>query len=167
MDNTSQQWFKSYLEDRTQSCHINGSLSDALTLTQGVLQESILSPVFFSLHINDLPLAIPNSNVDIYADDTTLWETNRDLLHVQQDLIQDSLNKANSWFSLNEMVLNMIKTKQLVIVTSQKLLHSGNPSLNLFLQLCGTSVGKAKEGKPLGVKIDKHLNWDDHIDYLK
>ena len=55
--------------------------------------------------------------------------------------------------------------KQLVIGIGQKLSHSGNPSLNLFL--CGTPVGEAKDEKLLGVKIDKHLNWDDHIDYLK
>ena len=55
--------------------------------------------------------------------------------------------------------------KQLVIAIGQKRSHSGNPSLNLLL--CGTPVGEAKDEKLLGVKIDKHLNWDDHIDYLK
>ena len=53
---------------------LNGSLSDALTLTQGVPQGSILGPVIFSLHINNLPLAIPNSNVDIlYLQMTLLY----------------------------------------------------------------------------------------------
>ena len=62
------------------------------------------------------------------------------------------------------MVPNSKKTKQLVIGTSQKLLHSGNSSLNLFL--CGTPVGEAKDEKLLGVKIDKQLNWNDHIDLI-
>lgn len=74
MDNTSLRWFKSYLKDWTQHCHINGSLSDALTLTQGVPQGSVLGPVIFSLHINNLQLAIPNSNVDIlYLQMTLLY----------------------------------------------------------------------------------------------
>ena len=49
-----------------------------------------------------------------------------------------------------------IKTKQLVIGTSQKLSHPGNPCPNLFL--CGTPVGEANDEKRLGVKIDKHLS---------
>jgi len=78
--NTSQKWFKSYLSNRTQRCCIDGSLSDALVLAQGVLQGSILGPILFLLYINDLPIGISNSHVDIYADDTTIWETNSDPL---------------------------------------------------------------------------------------
>ena len=70
--NTSQEWFKSYLSNRTKRCCINGSLSDALVLARGVPQGSILGPILFSLYINDLPIGISNSNVDIYADDTTI-----------------------------------------------------------------------------------------------
>ena len=66
---TSQEWFKSYLNNRTQRCCINGSLSDALMLARGVPQGSILGPILFLLYINDLPTGISNSNVDIYADD--------------------------------------------------------------------------------------------------
>ena len=61
------------------------------------------------------------------------------------------------------MVLNTKKTKYLIIGTEQ-LLHSGNPSLDL--SLCSTPIEEAKDEKLLGVKIDKHLNWDNHIDFL-
>ena len=70
--NTSQEWFKSYLSYPTHRCCINGSLSDALVLARGVPQGSVLGPILFSLYINDLPIGISNSNVDIYADDTTI-----------------------------------------------------------------------------------------------
>ena len=63
-DNRSLRWFESYLHDRTQRCCINGSLSDALPITRGVPQGSILGPILFLLYINDLPLAIPDCNVD-------------------------------------------------------------------------------------------------------
>ena len=102
-DNTSLWWFESYLHDRTQRCCINGSLSDTLPITRGVPQGSILGPILFLLYINDLPLAIPDCNVDIYADDTTLWMANSNPLHIQHGL-QGSLNKANHRFSLNTMV---------------------------------------------------------------
>ena len=85
---------KSYLSNRTQRCCINGSLSDALVLVRGVPQGSILGPILFSLYINDLPIGISNSNVDIYADDTTIWETNSDPLLIHRGL-QDSLDMQN------------------------------------------------------------------------
>ena len=62
------------------------------------------------------------------------------------------------------MVPNTKKTKHLIIGTVQKLLHSGNISLDL--SLCSTPIEEAKDEKLLGVKIDKHLNWDNHIDFL-
>ena len=62
------------------------------------------------------------------------------------------------------MVPNTKKTKHLIIGTVQKLLHSGN--ITLDLSLSGTPIEEAKDEKLLGVKIDKHLNWDNHIDFL-
>ena len=154
-DNTSLRWFESYLHNRTQRCCINGSLSDALPITRGVPQGSILGPILFFLHINDLPLAIPDCNVDIYADDTTLWMANSNLLHIQYGL-QGNLNKVNHWFLLSKMVPNTKKTKQLLLGTKQKLSYCTNPSLNLSLR--GTEIKEAVNKKLLGVKIDKHLN---------
>ena len=63
-------WFRSYLCDRTKTYNISGVLSDPLTLTRGVPQGSILGPVLFSRYINDLPLCLPASEVEIYSNDT-------------------------------------------------------------------------------------------------
>lgn len=57
------------------------------------------------------------------------------------------------------MVPNTNKTKHLLIATRQKLQHANNPYLS------GNRVEEAKNEKLLGVKIDKHLSWHDHIDY--
>ena len=82
-------------------------------------------------------IGISNSNVDIYSDDTTNWETNSDPLPIKRGL-QDSLDRTSRWLSMNKMVPNTKKTKHLIIGTVQKLLHSGNPSLDL--SLCGTPI---------------------------
>ena len=87
-------WFRSYLCDRRQTCAISGALSDPLTLKQGAPQGSILSPVLFPLYINDLPLCLPASGVEIYADDTTLWNSDHSIDNIQQNL-QNSLNNAS------------------------------------------------------------------------
>ena len=61
-------WFKSYL-----SISLGKTTSEQLTVKQGVPQGSILGPVLkFLLFVNDMPLHVQKSTMNIYADDTTL-----------------------------------------------------------------------------------------------
>ena len=77
--NLSLKWFGSYLTRRKQYVRINGCCSTSKQLLQGVPQGSILGPIIFLLFVNDMPLSIHDSTLDVYADDTTLakisgWE---------------------------------------------------------------------------------------------
>ena len=65
-------WFKSYLENRTQMCSINELLSNNLSLTCGVPEETIHGSLLFLLYINDLPNCLSNCEPRMYADDTHL-----------------------------------------------------------------------------------------------
>ena len=65
-------WFESYLSGRQQFVSIDGQRSDSLLIKQGVPQGSVLGPILFLLFVNDIPLHLTNSTVDIYADDTTI-----------------------------------------------------------------------------------------------
>ena len=73
-------WFKSYSSERKQFISLGKTTSKQLTVKQGLPQGSILGPVLFLLFINDVPVHVQKSAVDIYADDTTLslssnWKT--------------------------------------------------------------------------------------------
>jgi len=73
-------WFKSYLSERKQFISLGKTTSEQLTVKQGVPQGSILGPVLFLLFVNDMPLHVQKSTMDIYADDITLssssnWKT--------------------------------------------------------------------------------------------
>ena len=64
------QCFASYLKDRTQRTSCENFMSDALPITVGIPQGSILGSLLFIVYINDLPEIVKNCQVSIYADDT-------------------------------------------------------------------------------------------------
>ena len=51
LNETSLNWFRSYLHDRYQYTEYNGTCSDVINLTTGVPQGSILGPLLFILYI--------------------------------------------------------------------------------------------------------------------
>ena len=73
-------WFDSYLHNRTQQVTVNTSQSKAESILFGVPQGSILGPLLFLIFINDLSLFLKDAvcSVDLYADDTTLFEISCD-----------------------------------------------------------------------------------------
>jgi hypothetical protein len=108
-------------------------------------------------------MSLGEANADIYADDTTLWSSSKSCAEIQQTL-QNALDITEQWLTVNNMVSNTTKTKRLLIETVQKLRHSDKDELDLYLN--GTKLGEIKNEKLLGIKLDKHLKWNKHIEYL-
>ena len=79
-------WFKSYLNNRTQKCVVNGSLSKVCSLGCGVPQGTILGPLLFLIYINDLPNCLSFCQPRMYADDTHITYASADLHSVQSSL---------------------------------------------------------------------------------
>ena len=65
-------WFKSYLSERKQFITLGKVKSEQLTVKQGVPKGSILGPELFLLFVNDMPLHVHKSTMEIYADDSTI-----------------------------------------------------------------------------------------------
>ena len=70
-------WIRDYLSNRTQVIAINGCQSQAIPVTFGVPQGSLLGPILFSLFCNDLLYITEGIDGDqqlhMYADDTTIY----------------------------------------------------------------------------------------------
>ena len=64
---------KIYLNNRKQYVEFEDTKSDILPITVGVPQGSILGPLLFIIHINDLSQASNILKFIMYADDTTLF----------------------------------------------------------------------------------------------
>ena len=107
-------WFASYLHDRSQKCFVNNLLSDYCTLLCGIPQGTILGPLLFLIYINDLPNCLEHSKPRMYADDTHLTFASNNVEDMNLYLNQD-LAKVNEWLVTNKLTLNQSKTEFMLI----------------------------------------------------
>ena len=163
LNSNSLKWFGSYLSRRYQKVCVDGKLSEPLGIQSGVPQGSILGPALFLLFINDLPLVLKN-NIGIYADDSTLYASAPTLADIEEKTRPD-IDAASKWVKENKMKIHQAKTKYSIISTRQKIANS--PKQTLDLSVDGMQLTKVESERVLGVYIDSHLTWNEHIDILR
>ena len=82
-------WFSSYLKNRQQLCRVNGVASNMGEINCGVPQGSCLGLILFLICINDLPLSIKNNKVTMYADDTSISYSSKNIDELNETLNSD------------------------------------------------------------------------------
>ena len=95
-------WFQGYLSNRTQQTRVEGALSESRLVKCGVPQGSILGPLLFLVYINDMPQALGNSVVSMYADDTAICMHGSNYTDVNR-LLQSELDAAGTWLRREKM----------------------------------------------------------------
>lgn len=164
LDEVSVNWFKSYLRGRTQATSVNGNTSEFRPVTCGIPQGSILGPLLFILHINDLPSVLKHCKVSMYADDTLLYCSGKDPFELCRKINED-LEHIRQWLITNKLHLNMKKTEYIVFGSKQRLDRIDNNAFDI--QINGNPVRRVRECKHLGVLLDESLTWQSHINSLQ
>ena len=149
---------KNYLENRQQIVFYNGTKSDTSNITCGVPQGSVLGPLLFILYINDIYAVSDNLDFTLFADDTSILNTNKNLNDLQAET-NEELKKLNDWFKANKLSLNISKTKY-IIFSSRKIKIAKN---QIVIKLNENPLERVESTKFLGVYVDKHLLWKEHI----
>jgi retron-type reverse transcriptase len=101
-------WFRSYLTNRKQFVSFNGVNSSCRTVTCGVPQGSVLGPLLFILYINDIINCSKLLHFIVFADDTILFYSCKDI-HLLQRIVDTELKKLAEWFKANRLSLNIKK----------------------------------------------------------
>ncbi len=147
-------WFSNYLSNRQQRVVVNGSESKYKSITAGVPQGSILGPIMFLIYINDLPEGLI-SNVKLYADDTSLFVSEKNPENATRELAED-LNRISEWSTKWKVKMNPDKTERLVI-SRKRHLHVTD------LRMDDQTVKNVSEHKHLGLTIQSNGKWSSHI----
>ena len=111
-------WIRQFLTRRKIKVVVEGESSDEADVESGVPQGTVLGPLLFLCHLNDLPDAV-NAKVRLFADDCLLYKeisSEKD----QEDLQEDILN-LEKWAGRGGMRFNASKCQILQIRARHKL----------------------------------------------
>ena len=108
-------WVASYLCNRRQYVVLNGKESSIIDVVSGVPQGSVLGPLLFLLYINESvqePLS-DGTPISLYADDILMYR----IINCVQDykMLQSDIDTVSRWVDINELALNHIKCKYMVV----------------------------------------------------
>ena len=155
-------WFSSYLKNRHQLCRVNGVASNMEEIKHGVPQGSCFGPLLFLIYINDLPFSLKNGEVTMYADDTSISYSSKNI-EVLNETLNSDLNSLKQWLEGNKLSLNVIKSQAMVIGSRPNIKKISDKSVPTPSFAIGNShMDIVDNAKNLGVQLDKHLVWDEH-----
>ena len=148
-------FIRSFLSNRSFQVRVGSSLSQIKFPANGIPQGSILSPVLFSILINDLPGSI-RSRTALYADDFSFWESGS-CIRKLNDLCQHSLTKVEKWCDKWGFQISQSKSAAVLFTNKRNL-----PPICLKLQQ--RSIPVRNEYKFLGITFQRNGTYYSHIE---
>ena len=108
--------------------------------------------------MKDLPLAVDNLCITIYADDVSMYRKFNNINSLTDELIP-AFGKICKWLKSNKIALNSLKTEFMVIGTSHRLnnLDSLPESRPYLISINGSYITRVKHVKSLGLIVDDKL----------
>ena len=144
-------WLRNFLINRKMRVVLEGEESEDVLVESGVPQGTVLGPILFLCHINDLPLCV-KSQVRLFADDCLLYRT----IEIFQDhlTLQNDLTKLEEWACQWGMRFNAKKCY---------ILRIRNKMNYLFYKLDNCILKQVSDNPYLGLQISQDLKWHTHI----
>jgi hypothetical protein len=135
-------------------------MSSPKPIETGVPQGAVLSPPLFSIFINDAPIVNSTNNAYnlLFADDICYLKLFKSALGVEK-IVNLYLKELENW--LNRWRLKMATHKCAAMV-----IEPTNSNLNFNLKLYNDRIPMVEDQAFLGIKIDRYLKFDKHIELL-
>ena len=132
-------------------------MSTAVTLTSGVPQGGIFSPVLFIIYVADMGDWTENAGVFMYADDTSTDASSKIVQEVVDKLERDAKG-IMEFMASNGLVANPQKTVFIFLGNKQE-----EP---VSVKIGGTQIQQSTTAKLLGIEIDEEQKWKPQVNKL-
>ena len=96
----------------------------------------------------------------MFADDTSV-SCASDSLDEIQNVINSELKNLNNWLIANRLSLNITKIEFMIIGSRQRINVTQNK--DIAIKIRDREINRADVVKSLGVHIDSHLSWSEHV----
>ena len=147
-------WIYNFLKNRKQSVVVDGKQSSLIDVVSGVPQGTVLGPLLFLLHINDLP-SVVSSKVRLFADDCSIYRNIKN--KEDQIALQKYLNLLENWGNTCGRRFNAARCNIM-----RRVSRTRDPKLFNF-SLTGQVLEEFMDAKYLGVTLSNDLEWSKHI----
>ena len=157
----SLRWFHDYLTNRKQMVVLDSKTTNWQTVGRGVPQGSCLSPLLFNIFVRELPANCTSATVQ-FADDVTHSEANHGQCPTAMTQnLAESFAHTKNFCVTHELKINAAKTQFIVFKSPNKKLPE-----DFHITLDGCEIRPSNNVKLLGVTLDQHLTFKDHIDQV-
>ena len=146
------EWFTDYLRNQIQVVEFHGVTSNPEGVSIGVPQGSILVPLLFILHVNDLPEAASECSILVYTDNTVLFCSSSQTSTFEEPF------KIECWLLV---IVFLLISQRLKSCFLGPLL--GLPVQTLLMYTLMAHKLRVHEFSYLGVVFDERLSWGSHV----
>ncbi|KAK3539728.1 hypothetical protein QTP70_012875 [Hemibagrus guttatus] len=143
---------------KPQAVWVGKHVSPTLTLSTGAPQGCVLSPLLYSLYTYDCVAISSSTNIIKFADNTAvvgLISNNDKMAYLEE------IKNLETWCQDNNLLLNISKTKELIVDFSTKQERNYQP-----LIINGTPMERVDSFWYLGVHIRQDISWSFHANTL-
>ena len=158
-------WLKEFLNNRHFSVRVKTFLTKQMLIETGVPQGAVVSPTFFSIFINNIPVNYSKNKFYslLFADDLCAFKIYKKSGKSINNSIQTYLNSIETWLKKWRLLMAPLKCSYKVFSADKKYRVENEIDIKLF----GIKINPCENPLFLGIRFDKHLTFKNQIDYLK
>ena len=121
---------------------------------------SVLGPLLFLLYTNYLCNSSKAFDIHLFADDTNLFCTHKNMVNLEH-LVNQNIKNVTDWFNCNKLSLNIDKTNFVIF-------HPPHQKVAFKIKVIVNSIEikQVTSIRYLGIHVDGNLNWKEHVQYV-